>query len=186
MMIYAQRVQTIQRMLGDFRQKGIIDNTRLAPLDELIRSSYADQFRILNAPWLSLDEQRSLFGAIRNMHTIAKTVKARLAAASERHENPTTTDLSLEVIESLSSLAPYVDEYFTRGQVSQLRAINELSRILHKKAKRLGFSEDSTTQFKSLKIGPEELKDFTDKLNQNIQSETDIDEDVGSTNEDCH
>jgi len=173
-------------MLGDFKQKGIIDEAKLNPLDELIRLSYADQFRILNTPWLSLDEQRSLFGAIRNVHTTAKTLKARLAAASERHENPTMADLSFEVTESLSNLAPYIDECFTRGQVSQISSINELSRILYKKAKRFGFLEDSATQFKTLEIGPEELKSFTDRLNQNIQSETDIDEDVGSTNEDCH
>jgi hypothetical protein len=180
---YAQKVESIQRVLFDFRRKGIIDKARLGSLDELIRSSNADQFKILNTPRLSLDEQRSLFGAVRNMYTTAKAMKKKLVTASERHENPTTAELSLETTESLLTLAPYIDEYFARGEMVHIKTVNELSRILYKKAKRSGFSEDTSAQFEALGIGPEELKSFTEKLNQNIEAETDIDEDVGSVNE---
>ena len=180
---YAQKVESIQSVLDDFRRKGFIDKARLGSLDELIRSSYADQFKILNTPRLSLDEQRSLFGAVRNMHTTAKAMRTKLVNASERHENPTTAELSLETMGSLSALAPYLDEYFARGEVLHIKTVNELSRILYKKAKRSGFSEDISAQFEALGISPEELKSFTEKLNHNIETETDIDEDVGSPNE---
>ena len=110
-------------------------------------------------------------------------MRARLATASARHENPTTTELSLEATGSLSSLAPYLDEYFTHGLVPHTKTIDDLSRILYKKAKGFGFSEDISAQFEALGISPEELKSFTEKLNQNIEAETDIDEDVGSINE---
>lgn len=180
---YTQKVESIQNVLGDFRRKGIIDKARLGSLDELIRSSYADQLKILNTPRLSLDEQRSLFGAVRNMYTTAKAMRTKLVTASERHENPTTAELSLETTESLLTLAPYIDEYFARGEMVHLKTVNELSRILYKKAKRYGFSEDISAQFEALGISPEELKSFTEKLNHNIEVETDIDEDVGSPNE---
>jgi hypothetical protein len=180
---YTQKAESIQRVLGDFRRKGIIDKARLRPLDELIRSSYADQFKILNTPQLSLDQQRSLFGALRNMHTTAKAMKEKLATASERHENPTTAELSLETMESLSMLAPYIDEYFAHRGVLHTETVNELSRILYKKAKSFGFSEDIASQFKALSIGPQELKCFTERLNQNILVETDIDQDAGSMDE---
>lgn len=182
---YAAQMQNIRSMLFRFKQRGVIDKNALKPLDELIQLSYADQIKVLNTPILTLDQQRALFGAIRNMHTTAKTMREKLATASEKHENPTTADLSLEVTESMLTLTPYIDNFFSRGEMPRLRTINDFSRILHKKATHFGFTEDIATQFKALNIGPTEIKSFTEKLNQNIQAETDIDEAevVGSTNE---
>jgi len=181
---YVDKVRNIQSLLVDFKQKGVIDKARLGSLDDVIRSSYSDEFRVLNTPRLSLDEQRSLFGAFRNMHTTTKAMKAKLETASEGHENPSTANLSLEFIETLSSLAKSVDQYLFAGRPPQMSAIDEMSRAVYKKAKRFGFWEDTATQFRELNLGPQELKNFTEKLNKNIEAETDIDEDVGSTNED--
>lgn len=159
----------------------MIDKTKLGSLDELAQTAYADQLRILNASRLPLDDQRSLFGAVRNVQLTAKAMKEKLATADERHENPSTTDEALEVCQSLSNLAPYVDEYVTKGQVPQRRKIDGMSRVLYKRAKRSGFSEGASTQFKALNIGSEDLKNFTKKLEENIHAETDADdEDIGS------
>jgi len=176
---YAKMIYNVQTILLDFKQKGIIDSTKLGPLDELIHSSKTDQLRILNISKLSIDQQRSLFGAVRNIYSASKVMKTKLVTASERHENPTTADLSLEMIQSLSSLATYVDVYMTRGWVDSTDRMNEFSRIVYKKAKYLGFSEDIATQFREVNITSNEVKTFVEQLNQNIDLETDADEDVG-------
>jgi len=180
---YAKGVEKVQRTLCDFKQKGTIDGAKLDPLDQLIRSSETDQLRILNTPRLSLDQQRAMFGAMRNICNTTKMMKRKLMAASQRHENPTTADLSLEMIQSLLNLAPYVDAYVIRGRVDDVKIINEFSRILHKKAKYLGFSEDVATQLKEINITTSEVRNFIERLNQNIDHETDTDEDAGPMDE---
>jgi hypothetical protein len=180
---YAERISAIQAVLEQFSKRGVIDKTKLNPLDELAQRAYGDQLRILNKPQLSLDDQRSLFGAARNMQMAAKTMKSRLSTASERKENPITADQALEVCRSLSDLAFYVDEYFVKGHVTAKRTMNDVSRALYKKARRYGFSEDTATQIRELNISSEELKSFTKKLEENIRVQTDVDEDSGSENE---
>jgi len=180
---YARKIEEIQAILYDFIQKRTIDSTRLGPLDELVRSSEADQLRILNTSRLSLDEQRSIFGAVRNTYSAVKMMKARLMTAAQRHENPTVADLSLEMIQSLSNLAPYIDEYVVQGRTGDMKTMVEFSRILHKKAKHLGFCEDVATQLKEINIAPDEIKTFVERLNENIELETGTDEDVGPRDE---
>jgi hypothetical protein len=176
---YVKMIDNVQTILLDFKQKGIIDPTRLGALDELIHSSKTDQVRILNISRLSIDEQRSLFSAVRNIYSVSKVMKTKLITASQRHENPTTADLSFEMIQSLSGLATYVDLYMSRGWVDGTDRMNEFSRMVYKKAKYLGFSEDVATQFKEANITSNEVKTFVEQLNQNIDLETDADEDVG-------
>ncbi len=184
---YASRVENIQHILLDFRRNRVIDKAKLSPLDEFAKASYADQVRVLNSTRLAVDQQRALFGAIMNMHTAIKTMKARLEIASEIHENPTTAELSLELIENLSNVAIGLDGFFIRDRMPQIRSFNETSRALYKKAKQLGFSEDDSSQFAALGIEPKDVSNFTENLNKNIRAHTDIDEDagsdVGSTNE---
>jgi len=183
---YTEKVESIQIMLTDFVQNRVVDTKKLCVLDELMDASKTDQFKILNTSRLSLEEQRCLFGAVRNIYTTTKAMKAKLVTASERHENPRIADLCLEITQSVSNLTPYVDAYIIEGRMYDTKTINEFSRLLYKKAKYLGFSEDIAAQFREIKITPEEVKDFVKKLNENIELETHIDEEMGSMDESGH
>jgi hypothetical protein len=171
-------------VLHQFTKSGVIDKSKLGAFNELAQTAYADELRILNSPRLTLDDQRSLFGAVRNVHVAAKSMRDRLSTASQRHENPVTANQALEVCESLFNLSPYIDGYLKSGKVPERRTINDISRMLYKKAKRYGFSEDAATQFKALNIGSDDIQNFTKKLEEKIQAEVDADDDdVGSVNE---
>ena len=164
---YVESFENIQKMLIDFLRHGI-DFNKLDPVDQVIESSEIDQVKILNS-YRSLKEQRTLFGAMRNINNIVGVMKEKIKIACETHENPTTLELSLEMIKHLSNLAPYIDEFMTNGKKEEIDRINELSRILYRKANYLGFYQDIETQFKEANISKEEVKDFVEKLNEDIE-----------------
>jgi len=164
---YVESFESIQKMLIDFLRHGI-DVSKLDPMDRVIESSEIDQVKILSS-YRSLKEQRTLFGATRNINNIIRVMKEKVKIAREIHENPTTLKLSLEILEHLSNIAPYVDEFVTNGKTEEIHRINELSRILYRKANYLGFYRDIETQFKDANITKEEVKDFVEKLNEDIE-----------------
>jgi hypothetical protein len=166
---YVEACAVIQRMLRGFLERGI-DVTKLDTMNRVIKSSEIDQVKILNS-YLSLLEQRALFGATRNIHTIIKVMKEKLKIARETHENPTTIELSLEIMQHLSNVASYIDEFMIRGKAVDINRLNELSRILYKKASYFGFYQDVETQLKDARISEEEVKTFVEKLNENMELE---------------
>ena len=169
---YARSLESIRKMLVDFLERGI-DVSKLDPVDRVVDSSKIDQVKILNS-YLSLVEQRVLFGAVRNIHNVVKTMKEKLKIARETHENPTTLELSLEIMQHLSNVAFYVDEFVIRGKIKNMNRIKELSRILYRKARYLGFYQDIDTQLKDAGITEEEVQTFVEKLNENIELEMEI------------
>jgi len=166
---YVKACADIRRMLRDFLERGI-EVTELDLMDRVIKSSEIDQVKILNS-YLSLVEQRALFGATRNVHNIIKVMKEKLKIARETHENPTTLELSLEIMQPLSNVATYIDEFMIHRKVEDVDKLNELSRILYKKANYFGFYQDIETQLKDARITEEEIKTFVEKLNENIELE---------------
>jgi len=180
---YVQRIQGIETTLERFSKSGKIDVTELKAFDELATAAYEAQLKILNRS-ISVDEQRSLFGAVRNIRQIAKTMKESLLTASQRHENPETADRALEVCENLSAVAKIIDGYFVSGRPPDGTTLNTVSRNAYKKAKRYGFSEDTETQLKALNIGSDEIAAFTKKISKNLEEATDADDEcVVSVNE---
>jgi len=169
---YVKACAGIHTMLRDFLEQGI-EVRKLDLMDRLIKSSQIDQIRILNS-YLSLIEQRALFGATRNIYTIVRAMKEKLKIARETHENPTTIELSLEMMQHLSNVASYIDEFMVRGKTVDIKRLNELSRILYKKANSFGFYQDVETQLKDARITDEELKTFVRKLHENIESEMEM------------
>lgn len=164
---YVEGFKSIRKMLIDFLRHDI-DASNLDPIDQVIESSEIDQVKILNS-YRSLKEQRSLFGATRNINNIIGVMKEKIKVARETHENPKTLELSLEMLEHLSNIAPYIDEFMTKGKTEETDRINDLSRILYKKANYLGFYQDIETQLKEANISKEEVKNFMEKLNEDIE-----------------
>jgi len=127
-------------MLDIFLSTKVINISNLSKMDAIIKRSDIDQFKTLNSV-SSLNAQRVIFGAIRNINTSLKCMKEKLRTAALRHENPTTAENALELINSLSNVAICIDS-FHNGEIDtrEVDNIAKLSRILYKKAKMFGFS----------------------------------------------
>jgi len=156
-------------MLNTFLRQGI-DEAHLEPLDDLVKSSQIDEIKVLNS-YQPLSQQRVLFGALRNIYNTADEMRAKLKIARAIHENPKTVERALEIVESLCTIAPYIDEFLIQGKTKEGEKINELSRALYRKANRLGFYQDLGTQLKHALIAENEVEDFFKKLTENIEIE---------------
>jgi len=166
MFSYVESFESIRKLLMDFLRNGI-DVSKLGLLDHVIESAKIDQVKILNS-YQPLAVQRALFGATRNINNVVELMKEKIEIARETHENPKTLELSLEIIEHLSTIAPYIDHFMIKGETKETDRINELSRILYRKAIHLGFYNDIETQLKNARITDEEAKAFVEKLSENI------------------
>jgi len=176
---YKQELNRIQEMLNNFVKTKVIDVKQLTKLDSLIKQSEQDQIRTLNSS-LPLDIQRIMFGAVRNMNTSLKGIKERLRSASLRHENPTTAQQALEMMEILSNVAYSIDAYTNERRITDVKDIEKLSRILYRKAKSFGFSEDQQTQLTEAGITASQVESFIDHFGNNLSQELDIEEEVHS------
>jgi len=152
-------------------------------MDNIIKWSEEDQVRILNDASLSLDEQMSVFGAIRNINVSMKSMRERLELAAEKRENPTTAELALELMPSFQTLAPDIDAFLQGEKGIDFGYVSKFSRILYKKANSLGFSKDVVAQLKEAKVTQSQVKDFLENLKKNLAVELDIEEEVSSTDE---
>jgi hypothetical protein len=170
-------------MLEGFVGKGIVDTKKLNLMDKIIRQSEEDQFRVLNDASLSLDEQMSVFGAIRNVNMAIRSMKERLESAAEKHENPTTAELALELMPSFFNLAPDIDEVLHENRVVDLNYISKFSRILYKKTRSLGFSRDVASQLDEANISGTQIRAFLESLKKNVALELDIEEEASSSDE---
>lgn len=180
---YEQELLSVQKMLEGFRKKGIVDTKRLNLMDNIIKWSEEDQFKILNDASLSLDEQRSVFGAIRNINVAMRSMKERLELSAEKHENPTTAELALELMPSFFTLVPEIDVFLREKRGIDSEYVSKFSRILYKKANSLGFSRDLVSQLKEAKITQSQVKSFLESLKKNVAMELDIEEEVSSSDE---
>jgi hypothetical protein len=180
---YEQELTNIQQMLKGFIKSGTIDTKRLSLMNNLINWSEEDQFKILNNASLSLDEQRPIFGAVRNINVAMKSMKERLELASEKHENPKTAELALELMPSFFTLVPEIDAFLHEKRGIDLEYVSKFSRILYRKANSLGFSKDVASQLSEAKITHSQVKTFLENLKKNVTVELDIEEEVTSTDE---
>src|SRR3972149_9227075 len=178
---YKQELTSIREMLNIFIKTKVIDTSQLSKMDSLIKRSEMDQIKALNCS-ASLNTQRIMFGAIRNVHTTIKGMKEKLKTAAMRDENPTTAEQALELIESLSNVALCVDPFTNENRIiTNIENIAKLSRILYRKAKLFGFSEDLQVQLKEAGITEAQVKSFISYFDNNLSQELDIEEEVKST-----
>jgi hypothetical protein len=168
-------------MLSAFVRAKSIEPSQLAKMDAIIKQSEKDQIRVLSSS-LPLDIQRTMFGAYRNVTTSLKAMKEKLKTASLRHENPTTAEQALELIESLSNVAYYIDPFTKAGRIiAGSDEIAKFSRILYRKAKSLGFSENQQAQLKEAGITEKQVESFVNSFDSNVSQELGIEEEVKPT-----
>lgn len=179
---YEHEFATIQRVLEGFVKSGNIDASKLGSLDSVIKWSEEDQVRVLNKSYIPLNVQRSFFGAIRNVNVSLKSMKEKLRKAAVIHENPKTAELALELMPSFFNLVPYIDS-FNNGEipVKKTENVDKFSRILYKKAKAFGFSQDATSQLKDVGISESQIKSFIDSFGKNVALELEIEEEASSS-----
>lgn len=178
---YQRELIPIQKMLKRFIETKVIDTSHLSKMDSLIKQSEVDQIRALNRS-IPLNTQRIMFGALRNMNTSLKCMKEKLKTAASSHENPTTAEQALELMESLRNVALCVDPFVNENViVTNMENVEKLSRILYRKAKAFGFSEDVVTQLKQAGITESDVKSFISSFDNNLAQELGIEEEVQST-----
>jgi hypothetical protein len=170
-------------MLNGFVEAHQIDVTKLNIFDIIIERSRSDQFRILNNAYLSLDDQRTLFGAFRNISEISGIMKSQLKEAHAIGENPTTAELALEIMPSFITLSQYLDDVLAKKEIYDPDKIFLFSRNLYKKSKQLGFFKNTFSQLKEIKLSKIEVKQFFNKFNEKITTELELQEEVGSTDD---
>lgn len=179
---YTREIAGIRKVIAAFVDTGSIDVGKLKVMNRIIRMTREGQVKVLNMPTLSLEQQRILFSAIRSINTVIEVMKQRLKTALEREENPTTAELSLEIMVSVSNLGNYIDR-FLKNRELKINKMFEFSRILLKKAKKYGFFKDIKTQLDEIGITSEDVKTFVERLNKNIESEIDTAMEEGAINE---
>jgi hypothetical protein len=170
-------------MLHGFVEAHQIDVTKLNLFDGIIERSRTDQFRILNNSYLSLDDQRTLFGAFRNISEISGTMKSRLKEAQIMGENPTTAELAFELMPSFITLSQYLDDVLAKKEIYNPSKIFLFSRSLYKKGKQLGFYKNTSSQLKEIKLSKVEVVQFINKFNEKIITELELQEEVGSADD---
>ena len=178
---YSQDIINIQKMLSLFVKTKNIEVSQLSKMDMLIKRSEEDQIRVLNSS-LPLSLQRTMFGAIRNVSTSIKAMKEKLKTASLRRENPTTAEQALELIESLSNIACYIDPFTNESRIiAEPEKIDKFSRLLYRKAKSLGFSEEKEAQLREAGITRKQVERFVNNFDKNVSQELGIEEEVKPT-----
>jgi hypothetical protein len=182
MYAYKQDLIEIRQMLAVFVKTKFIETKQLSKMDPLISKSEEDQFRTLSYSF-SLDVQRTIFGAVRNINMTVKCMKEKLKNASAKHENPTTAEKALEIMETLNNLVFCLNAYESGYMESSLSEIDEYSRILYRKAKAFGFSESLETQLREAGITNSQIESFIGSFDSNLAQELDIEEEVQSNSE---
>lgn len=180
---YKQDLDIIQKMLANFVKSKVIDITELPKMDRIIKSSEEAQIRILNYSNLPLSTQRIIFGAYRNINTALKSMKEKLSTASLRHENPTTAEQALELMDNFFNVVAYLDT-FSFEKTADVDVIEKFSRLLYRKAMAFGFCQDLQTQFKEAGISESQVQSFISNFGNNLSQELDIEEEVQSPIED--
>jgi trehalose-6-phosphatase len=177
---YESNFKFITKTLNGFVEARQIDVSKLNVFDGVIEKSRSDQFKILNNSYLSLNDQRTIFGAFRNISDISETMKIRLKEAHKTGDNPTTAELALEIMPSFITLSQYLDDILAKKEVYNTEKIFLFSRNLYKKSKQLGFFKNAAAQLKEIKLSRGDIEQFFKKFNDTVTTELELQEEVGS------
>jgi len=174
MFSYIEEVSKINNLLNEFVKSRKIEIDKLNSMDNLISFSKENQINTLNSGYLTLKEEIVLFGVMTNIKNTLESMKERLKVASERHENPTTAELALEIMPSFDNLEPFINDFVNNRYLHDIERLDDFSRILHRKAHKLGFSKDIKSQFKEADVTVGDVQEFMTKLKNNIEIELDV------------
>lgn len=173
---YAEEINRITVMLTEFIKNGKIDTDRLDLIDKLTKLSTDGENKLLNSGYYPLEIKTALFGMLMDIINISEVMKESLMTAHARGENPTTADRALELMPSFHNLIPYVNSFSHNARFDRedIERVNSLTRILHVKSKKLGFSKDADKQLEEAKINPEDVKEFIEGVKTNISTKLEI------------
>jgi hypothetical protein len=110
-------------------------------------------------------------------------MKSRLRKSHIIGENPTTAELALEIMPSFITLSQYLDDVLAKREIYNSDKIFLFSINLYKKSKQLGFFKNTTSQLKEIKLSKVEVEQFFNKFNEKITTELELQEEVGSTDD---
>lgn len=182
-MNYSNEFGKMENLVSGFIDTKIIDESKLEFFDLIIKQSNTDQLFILNNAYLSMDEQTTLFGALRNISQTTFMMKERLINASSIGENPTTAEIAFDLIPILLNVSNYVDDFFYNKEIFNLDKLELFSRHLYKKAKKLGFSKNISSQLQEEGLDGRQISGFIEKFNENIINELELGEEIDSEDE---
>lgn len=167
--MFVKAFEGLEGVLMGFYKKRFIDISKLGLIDPIIKSAQTQQLKVLSGS-LDLKIQRIMFSGFRNIENIGIVLKEKLATAPQRHENPTTVALALDLIPNLIGLSWYLDKFIHTDQVD-FSEVGQLSRNLYRKSNALGFSRDDKIQLAEAGITADEIKSFVKSLNDKIALE---------------
>lgn len=183
---YSWHINKVSNMLNSFVKRKHIVPEEMTVIDALVNTSLKNQVTVLNDNLLTIEYQRVLFGALRNIKNVAKIMGESLKTASARKENPITAEVCLGVIPYMKNLSQALDNFFSRyGKMPSkyktelLTKIREFSRMLHKKAIHFGFPK-KTIDEQELNMEENEMRKFIDDINIELKLNTEIDEEPPS------
>lgn len=179
MIPFVEAFEGLEKVLKGFYKNRFVDISELGLIDPIIKSAQTQQLKVLS-DHLDLKIQRVMFSGFRNIENIGIVLKEKLATASQRHENPATVALALDLMPNLIGISWYLDKFIHTGQVD-FSEVGQLSTNLYKKSNSLGFSRDDKVQLEEAGITTDEIKSFVQSLNDNIALEL---EEGGPANED--
>lgn len=179
---YSRHIHEVSNMLNSFVKSKRIVAEEMTVIDALINTSFKDQVAVLNDNLLTIENQRILFGAMRNIRNTTLNMKESLKTAGIKKENPTTAEVCLEIIPYIRTLGQALDDFvsnFKRIAIKHrnelLGKIKEFSRILRKKAIQFDFSH-RVIEKQELNVDESEMKKFIDEFNNELKLNIGIDE----------
>lgn len=183
MLRYSDEFDKIENLFSGFIDTKKIDESKLQYLDSIIKQSNTDQLHILNNAYLSLEEQTTIFGALRNISQTTLLMKERLISASKIGENPTTAEIAFDLIPFIQNVSIYIDDFFDNKEIYNLEKLEIFSRNLYKKAKKLGFSKDISSQIQEEGLTEPQISGFIEKFSEKVINELDLGEEIGTEDE---
>jgi len=181
---YTETFGNVSELLSSFISSSHIDASKLGIFDEVIEKSREDQMIVINHSYLSIGHQRVLFSALYNISQSMDVMKKRMVYAHKISENPSTAELSLELIPHLENVSTYIDQYLNDNKIPDEDKLFTFSRNLYKKSKKLGFTKDASSQLKEVGITVSEIESFSDSFTENVYNEIEIDEEEDYLDED--
>ena len=177
-MTYVSEVIGLGNLLRDFINTGIIDVSKLDSINSIISKSNSDQIKVLNNAYLSPNEQIILFGALRNISQTTSIMKSKLEYAHSIGENPTAAEMAFELIPIINTLSSYIDDFFNNREIYDLPKLELFSRSLYKKAQKMNFAKDVSSQLEEEGIREPQIESFVKKFGENIIYELELEDEL--------
>lgn len=165
-----KNLDKMENTLKSFIKKKTIESNKIRVLDKLISDCKNEEVKILSNSLISLNEQRTIFGGIRNIIEITDVMKDHLISAHSKGENPTTAELCLEIMpimkNVLSEYREYVKSNFNKEKVNKILILSD---ELRRTARRKGFKRDFSKELDSIGLSDKTKIQFMEEFKDNLK-----------------